>query len=122
MLRLRHLRDTSDPFDVTESAFISIYRLPKAAVQSILEIFTNAEYIEHTSRRIPMHLRSLCALHFYAHGSYQKPTGQNHGFAMSQAAVSRCVKEITALIKKHLMHQYIKFPTSNMPHIVSGKF
>uniref|UniRef100_A0A6P7GWI4 Nuclease HARBI1 n=1 Tax=Diabrotica virgifera virgifera TaxID=50390 RepID=A0A6P7GWI4_DIAVI len=61
---------------------------------------------------IPIHLKVLCALHFYAHGSYQKSVGQDFLLGMSQSVVSRCIGEISRVLSTHLSRRYIIFPTT----------
>ncbi|KAK4882460.1 hypothetical protein RN001_005779 [Aquatica leii] len=108
----RNLRDTSDPFQLTEDLFQKLYRLNREVA---FELFRELEpFMEVTRRntRIPKVVKFTTALHFFAHGSYQKPVGKDYHCSLSQASVSRCLNEIMGIINEHLIHRYIRFPTT----------
>uniref|UniRef100_A0A6P7HBR8 Uncharacterized protein LOC114348829 n=1 Tax=Diabrotica virgifera virgifera TaxID=50390 RepID=A0A6P7HBR8_DIAVI len=111
-LERRVLRDTSNPFEIPDELFKGLYRLPKQIANNLiheLEPFL-MDPLRITS--FPIHLKVLCALHFYAHGSYQKSVGQDFLLGMSQSVVSRCIGEISRLLSTHLSRRYIIFPTT----------
>lgn len=56
-----------------------------------------------------MELKVLCALSFYATGSYQRLVGMAK--YLGQTTVSKCVKEVTdALVTPAILNTFIKFP------------
>lgn len=56
-------------------------------------------------------LQVLCALGFYAKGSYQVPTGQSFDIALAQPTVSVILEEITnALNHPQVAGRLIQFP------------
>lgn len=59
---------------------------------------------------IPLHLRVLASLSFYASGCYQRRVGMDAFCMMSQSKISKCIKEISSIIAKHLAPTYIQFP------------
>lgn len=59
---------------------------------------------------IPLHLRVLASLSFYASGCYQRRVGMDAFCMMSQSTISKCIKEISRLITNHLAPTYIQFP------------
>lgn len=59
---------------------------------------------------IPLHLRVLAALSFYASGCYQRRVGMDAFCMMLQSTISKCIKEISRLITNHLAPTYIQFP------------
>ena len=94
-----------------ENIFINTFRLNKYATKEIItELEENNPMLNnHNIRGIAFTLKFLTALHFYAHGSYQKPTGTNFLFAQSQASVSRSIKIVTEELLK-VADKYITFP------------
>lgn len=65
------------------------------------------------STKIPITLRVLTALRFFATGNYQRGTGEEHLGNMSQQSVSNCINEVARAIEQ-LSPTYIKFPTSDI--------
>jgi hypothetical protein len=64
----------------------------------------------------------LCALHFYAQGSYQKSVSQDINFPMCQSSLSNCINAITTTLNDHFAH-LIKFPiTEAARHNEKQKF
>ena len=61
-LNLRHLRDTSDPFSVTENIFIEHYRLSKSCALHLINFLKDK--IDVPLVGIPFHLIVLSALFF----------------------------------------------------------
>ncbi|KAK4879203.1 hypothetical protein RN001_007349 [Aquatica leii] len=109
-LERRHIRDASNPFEIPDTVFKSLYRLPKQLAINLiaeLEVFM-VETVRSTS--VPNALKVLCALHFYAHGSYQKSVGQDFFLGLSQTTVSRCIESVSEIISGQLSRRYLKFP------------
>lgn len=65
---------------------------------------------DDTEEAIPLHLRVLVTLNFYASGSYQRRVGMDAFDMMSQSAVSKSITEISKILADNLSHKYIKFP------------
>lgn len=56
-------------------------------------------------------LQVLCALSFYATGSYQRIVGMAKH--LGQTTVSKCVKEVTdALVTPAILNTFIRFPST----------
>lgn len=106
------MRDESDPFDVSDLFFVSQYRLSKSTAKYIIDLLGDKDDANSQNSSIPFPLRVLCTLHFYGHGSFQKPTGTHYNLSMSQSSVSRCIHQITHLIEQHLAPIFVQFPTT----------
>ncbi|KAK3907657.1 Putative nuclease [Frankliniella fusca] len=53
----------------------------------------------------------LCALYFYANGSYQMPVGRNHDISIAQPTVCKFIESVTdALNRPEVVGRLIKFP------------
>lgn len=59
---------------------------------------------------IPLHLRVLATLSFFASGCYQRRVGMDAFCMISQSKISKCIKEVSSVITKHLAPTYIQFP------------
>jgi hypothetical protein len=68
----RYLRDVNDPFFLSEALFRQRYRLSREAGRDVF--FQIQEHRENGQRviKIPAIRKFTTALHFFAHGSYQK--------------------------------------------------
>lgn len=104
--RLKHLRDKSDPFSMPENAFIKMFRLPKFLCADLIN---ELEPHDTQNSSMPLSLRFLAALYFYAHGSYQSCVGNNFALSMSQPSISRSLHQITKLLVDR--KREIKFPS-----------
>lgn len=107
---VRSLRDASNPFELPEENFRQMYRLNVDSARDLFE-----EIIPHLNNgqrrsKIPTVVRFFSALHFLAHGSYQKSVAQDRLTGMSQPALSRCIHEVINVIVNHLSNNFIKFP------------
>ncbi|XP_063836073.1 putative nuclease HARBI1 [Ostrinia nubilalis] len=96
--------------DLNETEFKNRFRLSKDAF-----IFLCDKLRRHTSlkstKRISLELKILCALSFYATGSYQRLVGMAKH--LGQTTVSKYVREVTdALVSPPILNFYIKFPTT----------
>lgn len=78
---------------------------------------------EDNNKKIPLHLRVLASLNFFAGGSYQRRVGMDAFAMMSQTMISKSVNEISRAITNHLGHKYIKFPrTEGEVKLVKKRF
>ncbi|KAJ3661733.1 hypothetical protein Zmor_006120 [Zophobas morio] len=107
---MRTLRDTSNPFNTPEEVFRKMFRFPRnLAHEYFLQMH---QFLEDGQRstRIPAVTQFFIALHFYAHGSYQKSIGKDRDHSVCQSSVSRCLHRVTNTIVNHLAPRFIKFP------------
>ncbi|GLV46387.1 hypothetical protein CBL_20730 [Carabus blaptoides fortunei] len=72
-LQRRQLRDASNAFELPELRFVELFRLPPYWVLFLIETLT--PFLGQTTRRtgVPVNLRVLAALNFYATGLYLGP-------------------------------------------------
>lgn len=108
----RLLRDNKDAFNISDAAFIDLYRIPKHLVFNIINEIEDFIYVSNYRNGIPIHQKVLCALRFYANGSYQRSVGEEALIAMSQTCISNNIYEVSLALNK-LLQKYIKFPKTN---------
>lgn len=108
----RQLRDVEDPFGISDQHFIKLFRLPKHLTFQLIEELKEYIYESRYSNGIPIHVKVLSALRFFATGSYQTCIGQNALVALSQTCISNNIYEVS-LAMNYLTKKYIKFPKSN---------
>ena len=108
----RSLRDFQDPFDISDSDFIKLYRFPKHLVLNLVDELNVHIYESRYNNGIPVHQKILSALRFYATGSYQRSVGQEALISLSQTCMSNNIFEVSLAINK-LLGKYIKFPKTN---------
>lgn len=58
-------------------------------------------------------MQVLCALNFYAGGSYQQRVGRDAHNYVSQSIVSRSIQQISKMISTNLGPPYIQFPQTD---------
>ncbi|KAK3921620.1 Putative nuclease [Frankliniella fusca] len=93
------LRDAHDPLDISIEAFVELYRMPQDIFLGLLEF--------------------LCALSFYATGTYQEHNGTAMHHPMSQASVSYCIGEITnALNHPLVLTRFVRFPLTHAERLM----
>ncbi|XP_071581033.1 putative nuclease HARBI1 [Temnothorax nylanderi] len=108
----RTIRDMSDPFAIPEEQFMGMYRLSKHLAQNVIEELKPHLPPNRRAICIPNELKVLCALNFYAQGSYQKAVGVDSRLNIAQSTVSVILQQITLAINEHLLRQWIHFPTT----------
>ncbi|KAJ8913404.1 hypothetical protein NQ315_008797 [Exocentrus adspersus] len=111
--RIRRLmRENSDVFSLPDQRFIDLFRLTKNMVRYLFNELIR--YMRPRSRvgDVSPENRIMAALHFFATGSYQRTSGTNRLFPMSQQSVGRSIKEVSQLINQHIAPIYIVFPTT----------
>lgn len=111
-LERKLIRDSQNPFEIPEQQFIKYFRLTKHLFHNLVIELRPHSVPEIRESRIPFHLRMLITLYFLSNGSYQTTIGGHNFNCVSQSVVSRSISEICTLITRHLMPQYIKFPTT----------
>ncbi|KAI4468135.1 hypothetical protein MML48_2g00002635 [Holotrichia oblita] len=95
-----------------QKKFLKLFRLDKHASRELVNELSNFMEAESRATHIPKHIRVLTTLHFLGHGSYQCGVGCSYSFALSQPAVSRCIREVTDVMVTNLLNQWIKFPNT----------
>ncbi|XP_036324950.1 putative nuclease HARBI1 [Rhagoletis pomonella] len=106
---LRSLRDSSDPFSMSETVFVQYFRLSKAVCNELIEELMP---FDDQKTSLPFGLRFFASLYFFANGSYQKCVGNNFVASMSQPSVSRSLQHISAIIVNRKLNE-VNFPKTN---------
>ncbi|XP_020298987.1 uncharacterized protein LOC109863183 [Pseudomyrmex gracilis] len=109
-LERRHLRDTTNPFDILESQFQYLYRLSKDATLALCEYVRSYVQPAVRSTAIPLELKVLGTLDFLSSGSYQRRVGQDFLNCVCQSSISNVIHQIVDAINI-IMPDWIKFPT-----------
>ncbi|CAG4962773.1 unnamed protein product [Parnassius apollo] len=114
MIRNKRFRNLSNPYE--DPNFHSTYRLTPdlalAIVNDLKPIWQQHQY----SSSLPIELKLLCALHFFAQGSYQKSLTKDVDFKVSQPNSSRAIKEAVATLNQpKIIKKWINF--SNRPQM-----
>ncbi|CAG4931410.1 unnamed protein product [Parnassius apollo] len=110
MIRNKRFRDLSNPYE--DPNFHSTYRLTLdlalAVVNDLKPVWQQHQY----SSSLPVELKFLCALHFFAHGSYPKSLTKDVDFKVSQPTSSRAIREaVAALNQPQIIKKWINFPS-----------
>ncbi|KAK9721114.1 DDE superfamily endonuclease [Popillia japonica] len=130
----RVLRDTNDPVQLPNVQFRRLFRVTREVFQILIDQLTpfTAEGIRNT--RLPVHLRilavlrffatgsyqrgigeeisiaiSLAVLRFFATGSYQRGIGEEISIAISQQSLSNCITEVASALEE-MAPTWIRFP------------
>lgn len=61
-------------------------------------------------RAIKCEAMLLCALKFYATGSYQRCVGEEYNFGMTQNTIHKYIRMVTNLVNDQLVPTKIMFP------------
>ncbi|XP_039758659.1 putative nuclease HARBI1 [Pararge aegeria] len=104
-------RDESDPFDLSDAAFIETYRISKDMARNLCEELKPV--MPDTTKSIEFSVESkvLAALSFYATGKYQKSIGGKTDPNITQYFVSTAVMQVTeAMNSPTIVKKYIHFP------------
>lgn len=104
----RLLRDAQNPFELPQQEFIAQFRLTQDMVMQIVNNLRHDLQKQRVTGLSP-EIQVLVAIGFFAHGSYQRPTGNQTELVVSQPTVSRCIRKVAQLINIHLLRQWIKF-------------
>ncbi|XP_055704159.1 putative nuclease HARBI1 [Phlebotomus papatasi] len=108
----KYLRLTAKAFELSDANFQRLFGLTKPLVRLLIEDLTPHVRQADRNTKIPLNLKVLVALNFYCSGSYQKRVGQDFLTCLSQASVSRIIREISQLIAHNLLNKYITFPNT----------
>lgn len=107
----RRLRDRQDPFQLTEAHFCKIFRFTRQVVTTLIEEL-QPRLQRQRANGLSVQTQVLCALRFYAQGSYQLGVGLQAFISLSQASVSRCIHAVTRAIVDEYTRRVIVFPTN----------
>ncbi|CAL1300298.1 unnamed protein product, partial [Larinioides sclopetarius] len=98
-------------FDFSDEEFINNFRLSKTlAFQLIEEIKPFLEPKTTRKDALSTEIKLLCALNFFAFGSYQKKVWNDLPILMSRGIVSHSIREVSKAMSKNLLQKYVKFP------------
>lgn len=106
------LRDQYNAFHMPETEFRKCFRLSRDLAQQLITDLTPHMTPEVRAGRIPIQIRILGALRFFAQGSYQKAVGDDFNTCMSQPTFSRALSEV-CLALETIAPQWIKFPLTD---------
>ncbi|KOB66548.1 Uncharacterized protein OBRU01_21073, partial [Operophtera brumata] len=114
-------RNAQDPTDIPDREFVNRYRLTKPAFQYLCQELSTKTSLK-SSQRVSLEYKVLCALTFFATGSYQRLVGMAKH--IGQTTVSKFVREVTlALNDPAIINEFIKFPTTEAERdIIKQKF
>ncbi|KAK4884815.1 hypothetical protein RN001_001086 [Aquatica leii] len=106
------LPDNSNPFDLPNAFFKKLFRFEKEIMLQIITIMSPFMRNSRYSNAIPIHMKILTAISLFATGSYQTSIGQDFNLGLSQAMVSRAIKEVFNVSNQLFSNRYIRFPTN----------
>lgn len=96
----RHIRDSENPFDVSDLCFVSTYRFPKYICIELIEELEPLLYEGRYKNSIPKHLKVLSAMSFFATGGYQRCVGNEKLISLSQTCMSNNIPEVSIGLNK----------------------
>ncbi|XP_030026550.2 putative nuclease HARBI1 [Manduca sexta] len=101
----------SDPFELSDSAFIESYRLSKELARCLCEELKPVMPDSTKSIEFSVESKVMAALSFYATGKYQKSIGGKTDPNITQYFVSTAVMQVTeAMNHPTIVKKYIHFP------------
>ncbi|XP_040068246.1 putative nuclease HARBI1 [Ixodes scapularis] len=111
--RRRRLFTHVDAFVMNDDEFRRHYRLSKNIVRWLCDELRNDAALRR--QRCPRTVMTveqqvLCALRFYATGSYQGQVASDRHLAVRQTTVSACVRAVSTAIVRRLGPRWIAFP------------
>lgn len=119
MIRRQHLRDESNPFEVSDEQFRKYYRMPQHLAINLIIMLVDRAYLSIHPQGVPPHLQVLSVLRFLASGAYQAGLGHDYNHAMSQSTVSKYMHKVIPAINR-LKKEYIKFPRNEIERQVAS--
>ncbi|XP_041983243.1 putative nuclease HARBI1 [Aricia agestis] len=111
----------NDIQNLSDTEFKNRFRLSKEAFFYLWRVLKEEASLR-SSKKISLEHKVLCALSFYATGSYQRIVGMAK--YLGQTTVSKYVRQVTdALVTPSILNTFIKFPaTRELRNIVKNKF
>ncbi|KAH7942096.1 hypothetical protein HPB49_020528 [Dermacentor silvarum] len=95
--RRRGRREADDAFDMPDDVFRQHFRLRKETVRWLCDVVAE-ELGCVRSTALSVERKVLCALHFFATGSFQGSVGSEETIGVTQPAVSMCVRRVAEAI------------------------
>nr|CAD7415298.1 unnamed protein product [Timema cristinae] len=105
------LRDISNPFEIPERAFQSLFRISRVMAQDLCGILRGRLQKTRTTG-IPVHIQVLAAIRFFAEGGYQRGVGQDAFISLSQTSTGLCIHAVCNAVVTLLAARWIVFPTT----------
>lgn len=105
------LRDRSDPFNLPDNEFTRLFRLNKEMFQDLVDHLSPYMSTGERSTKIPINMRILATLRFFAQGSYQRCVGSNFYNAMGQQTFSETLSEVCRAFER-IAPLWVRFPTT----------
>lgn len=102
-----------DAFEMDDDEFRRHYRLSKNIVRWLCDELRDDAALRRQRRArtvMTVEQQVLCALRFYAPGSYQGQVASDRHLAVHQTTVSACVRAVATAIVRHLGPRWIAFP------------
>ncbi|OWR53452.1 putative nuclease HARBI1 like protein [Danaus plexippus plexippus] len=104
-------KEESDPFDLSDAAFLDMYRLSKDLARNLCEELKPVMPDSIKSIEFSVESKVLAALSFYATGKYQKSIGGRSDPSITQYFVATAVMQVTeAMNDPSIIKKYIHFP------------
>ncbi|XP_054708369.1 putative nuclease HARBI1 [Uloborus diversus] len=106
------LRSSEDPFEFSDAKFVSNFRLSKDLVRMLCQELKH-DLQPHGSQKtcISTEKKVLCALRFFATGSYQSSVANEYSLQIHRTSVSRSISRVCRAIERRLLREWISFPT-----------
>lgn len=111
--RRQQLRASANPFSLSEDRFIELFRLNKRLTRRLIEELRHFLVEPLNRKSITAENRVLCALRFFATGSYQRSIGEEYSCGLSQTVVHRSVHMVTEAIV-NIAGNYITLPATQL--------
>ncbi|KAJ8944584.1 hypothetical protein NQ314_009455 [Rhamnusium bicolor] len=108
----RIMRNSSDPFALSDTHFKNTFRLTKDMVNYLIVELTPHMSMSLHPNAVDPQLRIFTTLYFFSNGSYQRVIGNCYALSMAQNTVSNCVNEVSSLMVRHMSDNWIVFPST----------
>ncbi|XP_045535292.1 putative nuclease HARBI1 [Papilio machaon] len=117
------LKQNSEPLsDLSDDEFMQIFHLRRYIVKGLIEELCPFIPNPRRSDGVPATTKILITLAFYASGSIQTLVGKSPVYNVSQATVSRAVRQVTEAFDK-IYHKYVKWPSQRSERLlIKAKF
>ncbi|XP_070389110.1 putative nuclease HARBI1 [Dermacentor albipictus] len=108
--RRREHGEPDDAFDMPDDHFRRHFRLSKGTVRLLCEELAGELEAERATG-LSVERKVLCALRFFATGSFQASVGSEETIRVSQSTVSECVRRVAeAVVKAGARNKWVHFP------------
>ncbi|XP_072141013.1 putative nuclease HARBI1 [Dermacentor andersoni] len=108
--RRREQGEPDDAFDMPDDHFRRRFRLSKGTVRLLCEELAGELEAERATG-LSVERKVLCALRFFATGSFQASVGSEETIRVSQSTVSECVRRVAeAVVNAGARNKWVHFP------------